>query len=44
MFMIGEKVVHPMHGAGVIDGIVRENISGTYQEYYVFKCPLWDLF
>lgn len=43
MFMIGEKVVHPMHGAGVIDGIVRENISGTYQEYYVFKMSAMGL-
>ena len=33
MFCIGDKVVHPMHGAGVIDGIVTEKIAGSRQEY-----------
>ena len=33
-----------MHGAGaVIDGIVRENISGTYQECSVFKMSAMGL-
>ena len=39
MFSIGEKVVHPIHGAGVILDIVQERISGTLREYYVFKAP-----
>lgn len=39
MFSIGERVVHPIHGAGVIDDIVQERISGIPQEYYVFKAP-----
>ena len=39
MFSIGERVVHPIHGAGVIDDIVQERISGTVREYYVFKAP-----
>ncbi len=43
MFRVGDKVVHPMHGAGVIDGIVREKICGTVQEYYVFKMPVGGL-
>ena len=40
MFQVGEKVVHPMHGAGVIDSIVREKISGKATEFYVFKMPI----
>ena len=40
MFSVGDKVVHPMHGAGVIDSIVREKIDGAYHEYYVFKMPM----
>lgn len=43
MFKIGDKVVHPMHGAGVIDGIVTEKIAGAKQEYYVFKMPVSGL-
>ena len=39
MFSIGERVVHPIHGAGVIADIVQERISGTAREYYVFKAP-----
>ena len=39
MFNIGEFVVHPMHGAGVIDAIVKERIAGSTQDYYVFKMP-----
>lgn len=43
MFRIGDLVVHPMHGAGVIDAIVREKVSGSEQEYYVFKMPVGGL-
>jgi len=43
MFSIGDQVVHPMHGAGIIDDIVREKIAGTSQEYYVFKMPMSGL-
>lgn len=39
MFRIGERVVHPIHGAGIIDDIVQERIAGKLQEYYVFKAP-----
>lgn len=39
MFSIGEYVVHPMHGAGMIDDIVQEKIAGAVKEYYVFKMP-----
>lgn len=37
MFSVGDMVVHPMHGAGVIDGIVHEKLGGAAQDYYVFK-------
>lgn len=43
MFQIGDKVVHPMHGAGVIDSIVSEKISGKVTEFYVFKMPISGL-
>ncbi|HIX31434.1 MAG TPA: CarD family transcriptional regulator [Firmicutes bacterium] len=40
MFSIGDKIVHPMHGAGIIESIVAEKIDGTYHDYYVFKMPM----
>ena len=43
MFSVGDLVVHPMHGAGVIDDIVRERVAGSTQEYYVFKMPVGGL-
>lgn len=43
MFQVGDKVVHPMHGAGVINSIVREKISGKAMDFYVFKMPISGL-
>ena len=43
MFSVGDQVVHPMHGAGVIDGIIREKVAGVTQDYYVFKMPVGGL-
>lgn len=43
MFSIGDQVVHPMHGAGVIDAIVHEKVAGSAQDYYVFKMPMGGL-
>lgn len=43
MFTKGEYVVHPMHGAGVIDDIVQERIAGSTQDYYVFRMHIGGL-
>ena len=43
MFKVGDKVVHPMHGAGVIDRIVEEKVGGVNQKYYVFTMPMGGL-
>ena len=43
MYCVGDKVVHPMHGAGVIECIVEEKIDGELMEFYVFKMPLSGL-
>ena len=43
MYQIGDKIVHPMHGAGVIDSIVEERISGKQISFYVFKMPISGL-
>lgn len=43
MFSVGDKVVHPMHGAGVIDQIVTETVAGSTQDYYVFHMPVGGL-
>lgn len=43
MFCVGDKVAHPMHGAGVINEIVTETIAGAQQDYYVFRMPVGGL-
>lgn len=40
MFCIGDKIAHPMHGAGVIDGIEERKINGITRQYYMFKLPV----
>ena len=39
MFNIGDKIAHPMHGAGVIDSITEKCINGVTRQYYVLKLP-----
>lgn len=39
MFSIGDKVVYPMHGAGVIQDIEEKNILGEKVAYYIIKMP-----
>lgn len=43
MYQVGDKIVHPMHGAGVIESIVEEKISGALVRFYVFKMPISGL-
>lgn len=43
MFSVGDRIAHPMHGAGVIESIVTRKIAGTEKEYYVLKLPVGDM-
>lgn len=43
MYTVGEKVVHPIHGAGVIAEITEERMEGALKRYYVFTAPLSGL-
>ena len=37
MFTIGDKVVHPVHGAGIIEKIETREIGGTLRDYFVLN-------
>lgn len=39
MFGVGDKIVHPMHGAGVVEEIVEQKIDGVVRGYYRLKLP-----
>ncbi|MGI5823051.1 MAG: CarD family transcriptional regulator [Dethiobacteria bacterium] len=43
MFNIGDKVVYPMHGAGVIEAIEEKEILGDKKKYYVMNIPTGDM-
>ncbi len=40
MFRPGDKIVHPMHGAGVVDSIVPKKVNGVTRDYYILKLPV----
>lgn len=39
MYHVGDKIVHPMHGAGVIDSIIQKKMNGVTRDYYTLKLP-----
>ncbi len=43
MFKIGDKVVYPMHGAGVIEGIEEKEILGEKRDYFIMRLPIGDM-
>ena len=43
MYKIGDSVVYPMHGAGVIEDIEQKEILGKNQSYYVIRIPIGDM-
>lgn len=43
MFNIGDKVVYPMHGAGIIEGIEEKEILGEKKKYYIMRMPIGDM-
>lgn len=43
MFSLGDKVVYPMHGAGVIETVEQKEILGEIKSYYVLKMPIGEM-
>jgi CarD family transcriptional regulator len=43
MFIIGDRIVYPMHGAGVIEQIEEKQILGEVRKYYILKVPCGDM-
>ncbi len=43
MFNIGDKIVYPMHGAGIIEKIEEKVILDEKREYFVVKIPVGDM-
>ncbi|HCO19430.1 MAG TPA: hypothetical protein DIT39_07535, partial [Tissierellales bacterium] len=39
MFQIGDRIVYPMHGAGIIEDIEIKEILGERREYFIIRMP-----
>lgn len=40
MYNIGDKIVYPMHGAGIIEAIEERVVLGKKQSYYIMRMTL----
>lgn len=43
MFAVGDKIVYPMHGAGIIEEIEEKKILGETRRYYILRVPCGDM-
>ena len=43
MYNIGDKIVYPMHGAGVIESIEEKSVLGELRLYYILRMPVGDM-
>ncbi|MDI6617240.1 MAG: CarD family transcriptional regulator [Clostridiales bacterium] len=43
MFNIGDKIVYPMHGAGIIVSIEEKEVLKEKKKYYIMKIPIDDM-
>ena len=43
MYQTGERIVHPLYGAGIIESIDEKEVEGLLQAYYVLQIPVGNL-
>lgn len=43
MFQVGDQIVHPMHGAGVVDSIIEHDVDGESRQYYSLRFPVGEM-
>jgi CarD family transcriptional regulator len=43
MYVVGDKIVHPLHGAGVVEAVETQEVLGESREYYVLRVPFNDI-
>ena len=39
MYIVGENIVHPLHGAGVVEAIEERTMQGEAKLFYVLRIP-----
>ena len=43
MYRVGDKIVYPMYGAGVIESIEEKEVLGKKQLYYIMRISSGDM-
>lgn len=43
MFAVGDKVVYPMHGAGIIESIEEKEVLGQTRAYFILHIPYGNM-
>lgn len=43
LFRVGDGVVYPLHGAGVIEAIEEREILGDRHQYYILRMPVGEM-
>jgi CarD family transcriptional regulator len=43
MYRLGDKVVYPLHGVGIIDSIEDKKVLGEKRSYYIIKLSISDM-
>ncbi|MCH5186047.1 MAG: CarD family transcriptional regulator [Oscillospiraceae bacterium] len=43
MYHIGDKIVYPTHGAGIIEAIEEKEVLGKRESYYIMRIPSSDM-
>lgn len=43
LFKVGDRVVYPLHGAGVIEAIEEREILGERHRYYIMRLPVGNM-
>lgn len=43
MFNIGDMIVYPMHGAGIIEAVEEKEILGEKRKYFIMRMPIGEM-
>ncbi|MGQ9779086.1 MAG: CarD family transcriptional regulator [Bacillota bacterium] len=42
-YQIGDRVVYPRHGAGIVEAVEEREVAGQRQTYYVIRLPFEEM-
>lgn len=43
LYQVGDKIVYPLHGAGIVEAIEKREVLGVMNNYCIIKMPIGDV-